>query len=80
MRLFTIITRQLSRNRLYIFINLMGLSVAIAIGLLVYSFVVKEVQTDEFHRNGENIIVYWARKNLTIPIAASIVGCWLPRF
>lgn len=55
MRLFTIITRQLSRNRLYIFINLMGLSVAIAIGLLVYSFVVKEVQTDEFHRNGENI-------------------------
>lgn len=55
MRFFTIITRQLSRNRLYIFINVVGLSSAIAIGLLVYSFVVKEVKTDEFHRNGANI-------------------------
>lgn len=50
-----LIFRKFSRSRLYTGINIGGLAVAFAVALLVYSYVVKEWQTDCFHINGKNI-------------------------
>lgn len=53
--LLPIIFRQFSKRRFYTAINILSLSIAIAITLLIYSFVVKEIKTDRFYQNENNI-------------------------
>ena len=45
----------LRRNRLYTFINLMGLTLSISFVLLLAVFVQKQLSTDSFHKNVERI-------------------------
>ncbi len=61
-RTLTIIARQLSRNKLYTFISILSMAMALAITLLVYSFVVKEIKTDHFHKNGREIFRLLSRQ------------------
>ncbi len=49
--------RNLVKNRLISFINIFGLSVAIAIGLVVYIFMDFAYGQDEFHKNKESIFL-----------------------
>ncbi len=52
---FKLIVRNIKNNRLYSFINIVGLAVALTAALLIYSHVVKEWKTDRFHANKEHI-------------------------
>lgn len=45
----------MSRSRLYSFINIAGLAIALTAALLIYSHVVKEFKTNRFHENREHI-------------------------
>ncbi len=47
--------RNLSRNKLYSFINIAGLSIGIACAILILLYVKDEVSFDKFHKNVNNI-------------------------
>ncbi len=54
---FKMSLRQVAKNRLYSFINVFGLSVAVAFCLLIYLFVRHERGYDRFHAKADNLFV-----------------------
>ncbi|QEC65969.1 FtsX-like permease family protein [Panacibacter ginsenosidivorans] len=52
---FTIALRNLSRNKIYAFINIAGLSIGLACAMLILLYVKDEVSYDRFHDNVQNI-------------------------
>ncbi len=52
---FLIALRNLSRQKLYSLINILGLAVGLACTILIYLWVNDELSYDKFHENGENI-------------------------
>lgn len=50
-----LIIRQYFHHKIYPLINISGLAIALAIALLIYSFIIKEIQTDGFHKNADEI-------------------------
>ncbi|MCP4726120.1 MAG: FtsX-like permease family protein, partial [bacterium] len=51
--------RRIVRNKVTSFINIFGLSIGIAITLLIYLFVNDEYSFDHFHENADNIYRIW---------------------
>ncbi len=51
----TVAFRTLSRNRVYAFINVIGLSIGLAAAMLILLFTKDEVSYDRFHANNPNI-------------------------
>jgi len=47
--------RNLVRNKVYSFINIVGLSLGMAVAMLIFLFVSHEVSFDKFHVNGDRI-------------------------
>ena len=47
--------RNLLRNKVYSFINIVGLAVGMAVAMLIFLFVSHEVSFDKFHVNGDRI-------------------------
>ena len=47
--------RNLVRNKVYSFINILGLSLGMAVAMLIFLFVSHEVSFDKFHVNGDRI-------------------------
>jgi len=47
--------RSFNRQRIYLFINVLGLSIGIACSLLIALFVINELSFDQFHTQKENI-------------------------
>ena len=61
---FKIYFRNLSRNRVFSFINLFGLTIGISSALLIFVFLQHELSYDRFHRNAEDIYrVAWMTSN-----------------
>jgi putative ABC transport system permease protein len=52
---FTVAWRNLSRNKIYSFINIAGLSIGLACAMLIILYVKDEVSYDRFHSNANNI-------------------------
>src|SRR5690348_8078970 len=52
---FKIAFRNLLRNKIYSFINIMGLSLGLASAMLIILYVKDEVSYDRFHSNANNI-------------------------
>ena len=52
---FKIFLRNFNRNKLYSFINVFGLSIGIASCLLIYLWVLNEMDYDKFHKNADRI-------------------------
>ena len=52
---FTVAFRNLSRNKIYSFINIAGLSLGLACSMLIILYVKDEVSYDKFHANVNNI-------------------------
>ena len=50
-----LVLRKLSRSRLYTYINIAGLAIALTAALLIYGHIMKEARTDRFHPQKENI-------------------------
>ncbi|MBO3697147.1 ABC transporter permease [Roseivirga sp. E12] len=46
------------KNKLYSFINFIGLSIALMLCFLVYLFVQDEFSYDNFHKNGDNLFLF----------------------
>lgn len=71
---FKIAVRNLLKHRLYTAINLIGLSIGLGVGILVFIFVQRENTFDTFHQNGDRIArVLWQEKRGTsayAPMAA----------
>src|SRR5688500_3863894 len=47
--------RSLMRNRLFSFLNIVGLAISMSVGLLLIAFVLDLRSYDKFHKNGERI-------------------------
>ncbi|CAN5181525.1 ABC transporter permease [soil metagenome] len=47
--------RNLMRNKLFSFINIVGLAISMSVGLLLIAFVLDLLSYDKFHQNGERI-------------------------
>ncbi|SMD36396.1 MacB-like core domain-containing protein [Reichenbachiella faecimaris] len=47
--------RSLARNRLFSFINIIGLAISMSVGLLVITLIVEVQLFDNFHKNGDHI-------------------------
>src|SRR3954466_1880598 len=52
---FTVAWRNLSRNKIYTFINIAGLSIGLACTMLIILYVKDEVSYDQFYPNVSNI-------------------------
>src|ERR1044072_5422033 len=52
---FTVALRNLSRNKIYSFINIAGLSIGLACAMLILLYVKDEISYDRFHSNVSNI-------------------------
>jgi putative ABC transport system permease protein len=52
---FTIAWRNLTKNKVYAFINIIGLSSGIACAILIYTIVTYQLSFDGFHRNADRI-------------------------
>ena len=52
---FTVAWRNLSRNKIYAFINIAGLSIGLACAMLIILYVKDEVSYDRFHKNADRI-------------------------
>lgn len=52
---FNIAIRSLLKNKLYTLINITGLTVGIAVSILILIFVAHEFSFDRFHKDGERI-------------------------
>ena len=70
--------RNLTRNKVYSFINVAGLSLGLACAMLIMLYVKDEVNFDRFHKNVDNIYrVVSQRKENKIPVTGLLQG---PRF
>ena len=56
--------RNLVRNKVYSFINILGLSLGMAVAMLIFLFVSHEVSFDKFHVNGDRI--YMIMEKVTV--------------
>lgn len=52
---FTIAWRNLMKNRIFSFINILGLTIGITVCLLIYLFILNEFSFDQFHAQKKNI-------------------------
>jgi putative ABC transport system permease protein len=70
--------RNLSRNKIYSFINIAGLSLGLACAMLIMLYVKDEVSFDRFHKDVNNIYrIVSQRKENKIPVTGLLQG---PRF
>lgn len=52
---FRIAWRNLAKNKVFSFINILGLTIGITVCLMIYLFILNEFSTDKFHTQGKNI-------------------------
>src|SRR4051794_10650877 len=47
--------RSLMKNKMFSFINVLGLTLGITICMMIFLFIMNEFSVDNFHKNGDNI-------------------------
>lgn len=52
---FKIAWRNLVKNKVFSFINILGLTIGITVCLMIFLFIMNEFSFDRFHKNGKNI-------------------------
>lgn len=52
---FTVALRNISKNRVFTFINVLGLAIGLASSILILLFIIKEVSFDRFHEHKQRI-------------------------
>lgn len=67
-----LLIRQYFHNKVYTIINISGLAIALTIALLIYSFIIKEVQTDRFHKNSNEIYRVIVKQSPSTPYKATL--------
>ena len=64
--------RNLVRNKVYSFINILGLSLGMAVAMLIFLFVSHEISFDKFHVNGDRI--YMIMEKVTVGESSGTVN------
>jgi putative ABC transport system permease protein len=52
---FKIAFRNLMKNKIFSFINILGLTIGITVCMMIYLFIMNEFSVDKFHKQGKNI-------------------------
>jgi len=52
---FKIAWRNLMKNKIFSFINILGLTIGITVCMMIFLFIMNEFSVDSFHKNGNNI-------------------------
>src|SRR5664279_4128132 len=52
---FKIAWRNLMKNKIFSFINILGLTIGITVCMMIFLFIMNEYSVDNFHRQGKNI-------------------------
>src|SRR5258708_4125511 len=52
---FKIAWRNLMKNKVFSFINILGLTIGITVCMMIYLFIMNEFSVDSFHKNGDRI-------------------------
>ena len=47
--------RNLMKNKVFSFINILGLTIGITVCMMIYLFIMNEFSFDKFHKKGEHI-------------------------
>ena len=47
--------RNLMKNKVFSFINILGLTIGITVCMMIYLFIMNEFSFDNFHKNGDHI-------------------------
>src|SRR5256885_13413771 len=47
--------RNLIKNKMFSFINILGLTLGITVCMMIFLFIMNEFNVDNFHKNGNNI-------------------------
>ena len=47
--------RNLMKNKMFSFINILGLTIGITVCMMIFLFIMNEFSVDSFHKNGKNI-------------------------
>ncbi len=64
--------RNLLRNKVYFFINILGLSIALTVAFLMLLWVYDEYNTDKFHTNNDQLY----RIKRTIPLEEGVLDVY----
>ena len=51
-------SRNLMRNKLFSFINIVGLAISMSVGLLLIAFIMDLYSYDRFHKHGDQIYLF----------------------
>ncbi len=73
---FLVALRNLRKQRLHAFINIFGLSVAVAISMLIFLFIRHEYSYDSFHEKSDHIVRLW--RNLHHPAKGDLPSVFIP--
>lgn len=69
--------RNLIKSKLESFINIFGLTLAMAASIIIFLFAEHQLSFDKYHKNAESI--YLVHKERTTPTGTQIsYGTWLP--
>ena len=52
---FKIAVRNLMKNKVFSFINILGLTIGITVCMMIYIFIMNEFSVDKFHKEEKNI-------------------------
>jgi putative ABC transport system permease protein len=52
---FKIASRNLMKNKVFSFINILGLTIGVTVCMMIYLFIMNEFSVDKFHKHGKNI-------------------------
>ena len=73
---FKIAWRNLWKNKIFSFINILGLTIGITVCMMIFLFILNEFSVDKFHENGKNI--YRVMRDIRIGYYA--MNNWLQDF
>lgn len=66
--------RNLMKNKVFSFINVLGLSIGITVCMMIYLFIMNEFSVDKFHKNGKRIYRVMRQYDPTRPATSYLSG------
>ncbi len=75
---FTIAWRNLMKNKVFSFINVLGLTIGITVCMMIFLFIMNEFSFDKFHKDGDRIYEVMRIYDSTKPSVPWLSGPYAP--
>ncbi len=75
---FKIAWRNLMKNKVFSFINILGLTIGITVSMMIFLFIINEFSVDQFHTKGNAIYRVMRSYDPTKPAAPWLSGPYAP--